>query len=358
MTCLPKNSTTYGSSRMRHFSKLLLIPGAILLFAGCNKQNSMDQHSRQAGTPVVFNIGANAETRTVYGDFKSTGGTKIQDINWVNGDRIRVYSPEAKRNAGSQPEQWADYVVTPTASDPTRGTLSNVQPIGLSWNTDGTYHFYSVYPSPETVEEAVPADGTAGKFSFSIPAAQTPASLMQYAYMTAAAQVTTTESDNAVTLEFYPAFTAFEFELTGEEEEITLDELSIESASGALTGAFTVTYAGTSATYVATGTGKKVTLTLPANTVMSNKAPVTCTVLALPVDVTDLTLSVVRTYNGTQVSHSLALKRTDGTFLSFAARKKHRLTGIITPVMLQMTTFDVTTGSWQTWTHTNTVLGN
>ena len=73
---------------------------------------------------------------------------------------------------------------------------------------------------------------------------------------------------------------------------------------------------------------------------------------------TDLTLSVVRTYNGTQVSHSLALKRTDGTFLSFAARKKHRLTGIITPVMLQMTTFDVTTGSWQTWTHTNTVLGN
>lgn len=335
----------------------LLFAGALVLAAGCGKDAL--QFSRKSGEPIVFGVGTKAETRTVYGDITSSGTQKFQAIEWLASDKIRVYSPNTKRNAWKgYDQQWADYIVTPTATDASRGTLSNVQPFGLSWGVNGDYTFYSVYPSPETEEDDVPTDGTRGVFNLTIPASQAPATLMDYAFMTAAAQVSTTESDNVVNLDFYPAFTAFEFELTGEDAAVTLNELSIESASGALTGAFTVSYAGTTASYTATGTGKKVTLTLPDNTVLSNTTPLSCTVVTLPVEVTDLTLGIVRTFDGAQVRNTLELKRVDGTFLTFAERKKHRLTGIVTPVMVQLTTFDATTGSWQTWTHNNTVLGN
>ena len=339
----------------RAIKTMLLFAGVLVLAAGCGK----DVFHR-SGDSIVFSVGTNAETRTVYGDITTSGTQKIQAINWVAGDMIRIYSPNTKRNAWKgYDQQWADYTVTPTTANASKGTLSNVQPFGLSWTSNGDYTFYSVYPSPQSDEEDAPTDGISGKFSLSIPAAQTPATLMDHAFMTAAAQVTTTDSDNVVNLDFYPAFTGFDFELTGEDQAVTLNEISIESASGALTGAFTVDYNGTAtASYDATGTGKKVTLTLPENTVLTKTTPLTCTVITLPVEVTDLTLSIVRTFDGSQVTNSLELKRVNGTFLTFAARRKHRLTGIVTPIMVQLTTFDATTGSWQTWTHNNTVLGN
>jgi hypothetical protein len=335
------------------------VASVILLTAGCGLQNpdSPDgKYSRRTGDPVVFSVGAHddAPTRTQYRDEDVSGG--FQHIDWLQGDKLRIYCPQTPLRYDSD-IHWADYTVTPVPGTPELGTLDNALPNGLVWGETGIeYRFYSVYPSPEGTD---PHAGLSGTFHLTMPAAQTVPGLMDNAFMTAAASVTTGGSDaEAVKLDFYPAFTAFEFQLVGEEEEVTLNSITLSSTSTPLTGSFTVTYDGTSASYSCSGTGMSATLTLPAGTVLSRARPVTCTLLTMPGAATDLKLTLVRTYKGTAVTNSLALNYANGTPLAFNPLKKYVLKGLVTPVILQVTTFDVTTGSWQTWTHGDTVLSN
>ena len=343
---------------MKFFILFSTVASVLLLAAGCGRQNPDapdGRYSRRTGDPVVFSVGSNydAPTRTHYRDEDVSGG--FQHIDWVQGDRIRIYCPQTSLRYESD-IHWADYSVTPVPGTPERGTLSSVLPNGLVWEESGIdYSFYSVYPSPAGTD---PHSGLTGTFNFSMPAAQTVPGLMDNAFMTAATKVNISSDEDAVRLDFYPAFTAFEFRLTGEEEEVTLNSITLTSTSTPLTGAFRVVYSGTTASYTCTGTGKSVTLNFPSGTVLSQARPVTCTLLTMPDTATDLKLTLVRTYKGTAVTNSLALNYANGTPLSFAARKKHILKGLVTPIILQLTTFDVTTGSWQTWTHGDTALTN
>jgi len=334
-----------------------------LLTAGCGKQGNDilgGKYSRNAGDPVVFGItsASDTDTRTQYRDEEVASGG-LQHIDWLQGDMIRIYSAEAKR-ATAGAEHWADYIVSPVAATPHKGTLFNYQPNALAWGEDGVEHtFYSVYPSPDCAEADDPHSGTAGTFNFEMPASQSSESLMDNAFMTSVVKATAGSEDaEAVEMYFYPAFTAFEFRFVGAEDAVTMDEISITSASTNLSGAFSVSYSGTTASYTCSGTGKKVSLAFPSGTVLSKDNPVSCTLLTMPCAVEDLTLTVVRTFNGTQTTNTLKLKYANGDYLSFAARKKHILNGLVTPILLQVTTFDVTTGSWQTWTHEDTVLSN
>ena len=172
---------------------VILLAGTAILFAGCNKQNEFGgRYSRQPGAPVVFGVDSRSiMTRTSYGEDATEGGKTIQAINWTAGDKIRIYSPQADRSAYGGDEHWADYTVTPTSSNASLGTLTTVQPAGLSWGESGTYTFYSVYPAPAADEAAVP-DGASGTIALSMPATQLVSDQMEYAFMTAAAEVTTT----------------------------------------------------------------------------------------------------------------------------------------------------------------------
>ena len=316
---------------MKAKSMILLLAGATLLLAGCDKQNIFGgKYSRKAGEAVVFGVGSgNLETRTAYGDVNTVNNKKIQDINWVEGDKIRIYSPEAQRRSSAV--QWADYIVTPVSGTLNKGTLTNVQTHGLVWGTSGTYHFYSVYPSPLTEEENVPANGTAGKFGFTIPAAQLVTDEMEYAFMTAAAEVTTTADENAVELDFYPAYTAFEIRLNSE-ADLVLKSFKLLSEDTALTGDFTVTYSGTTPAYAATGTGKEISIDDLGDAAVNATDALVFNVFTLPIKQSGL--SIRFTYakaDNPDVTESrlLRLNYADGDPVEFAANKKHVITGTL-----------------------------
>lgn len=308
---------------------VILLAGAAILFAGCNKQNEFGgKYSRQAGAPVVFGVDSRSiETKTTYGDTETVSGKTIQAIDWNAGDKIRVYSPQADRSAYGGDEHWADYTVTPTSSNASLGTLTTVQPAGLSWGESGTYTFYSVYPAPAADEAAVP-DGASGTIALSMPATQLVSDQMEYAFMTAAAEVTTTESDNAVELDFYPAFTAFEITLTAD-EPLELVSFALISSDTPVAGNFTVSYSGTTASYNCTGTGKRIDIADLGSAAIDQSTPFTFNVFCLPQILKGLKLAfTIRKAGATATeTRSLTLNDKNGAPVAFAACHKHRITG-------------------------------
>ena len=315
---------------MKTKTLFILLAGAGLLFAGCNKQNEFGgKYSRQAGAPVVFGVDSRSiETKTTYGDTETAGVKTIQAINWKAGDKIRVYSPQADRSAYGEDEHWADYTVTPNSSNASLGTLTTVQPAGLSWGESGSYTFYSVYPAPAADEAAVP-DGANGTIALSMPATQLVSDQMEYAFMTAAAEVTTTESDNAVELDFHPAFTAFEITLTAD-EALELVNFALISSDTPVAGDFTVSYSGTTASYDCTGTGKRIDIAdLGSDAAIDQSTPFTFNVFCLPQTLQGLKLAfTIRKSGATGTeTRSLTLNDKNGNPVQFTGCRKHRISG-------------------------------
>ena len=307
----------------------LLLAGTILLVTGCDKTGLFSN----VGKTIVFQSKSNVNaTRTVYeSDYTGT----IQPINWVAGDMIRVYSPEAQC---ANNNHWADYIVTPTTSDLTKGTLGNANGNGLL-AAAGEQNFFSIYPAPSSSAEAVVADGIAGKFSLTIPQAQQPGAEMEYAYMLASATAAAGVRD--ITLYFNPAFTAFEFHVKAE-ADTKLVSVELASSTSQVSGTATAQYDATvSSTNPAvdkykytTGTGgSSAKVTFPANTILTTGTDYTFTVFALPVDQTGMTVSftVAEPDGSENRTFKLALKYTNGEYLLFDACKKHRIKGLVAP---------------------------
>ena len=328
--------------------KALLFAGALILAAGCGKDIFSQKFSRNPGEEVVFGVNATSEvgTRTEYRNvttYPTQSGKKIQPIDWIQGDMLRIYSPDCARASWAQPQHWADYKIKSVDNTATngvsKGTLENVGEVGLAWEDNGNHKFYAIFPSPATDEGNEP-DGTLGKFSFTIPAAQTEAAQMQYAYMTAAASADGGVTGDAVNLDFYPAFTAFKFDITAEEPTIFHD-FEMESTTENLAGTCTVTYSGLTPTYGCTGTTKKITVDLDDKSVAANGS-FEMIIFASPKDLKNLTIRfTVSTPNSTNPArtNSLELKYSDnpsdpanaGKTVTFAGTKMHVLKGLVTP---------------------------
>lgn len=318
---------------------LLLLSGAILVAAGCGKQETFGgKYSRRSGDAVIFGVSTPVETRTEY---RTEYDGTIQPIDWVAGDMIRIYSPDATRTSGA--EHWADYRVTPVASDKSFGTLSNVQPNGLAWGDTGNHTFYSVFPSPQTGEGEESA-GTRGVFNYTLPAAQSADVQMEYAYMTAYASASNGKvNGDAVLLEFYPGFTTFDLSLTAS-EPVVIHSFELSSASMKVAGACTIQY-NTAAIPVCTpaaDASEKVTVDFgAAGKTLAEGEQTTIIVFAFPMDLTGMKISFnVSTPNSDNPirTNSLELKYSDtattgtpGSYLTFAARKYHKLKGVVTP---------------------------
>ena len=323
----------------------LLLAGTILLVTGCDKTGLFSN----VGKTIVFQSKSNVNaTRTVYeSDYTGT----IQPINWVAGDMIRVYSPEAQC---ANNNHWADYIVTPTTSDLTKGTLGNANGNGLL-AAAGEQNFFSIYPAPSSSAEAVVADGIAGKFSLTIPQAQQPGAEMEYAYMLASATAAAGVRD--ITLYFNPAFTAFEFHVKAEAAtsllSVQLESATIpaagsdpEVAASMVTGTATAQFDSSVSSenpavdrykYTA-GTGSHLaTIDFPTGTTLTTGTAYTFTVFALPVNQTGITVSftVAEPGGDTPRTFKLALKKND-KFIQFDALKKHRITGLVTPKISQI----------------------
>ena len=325
-------------------ASLLLLAGLILL-AGCQKVGAgIDGTAKGA---VRFSAStASVATKTVYGAFDQAG--TWQSIDWQNDDKIRIYSKEAVcapgYEAGAPAEElvhWADYLVTGATvgtnqNNLSKATLRNVQSEGgLLWGDATSATFYGVYPAPAASEGAgAEIDGANGILTGSIPATQSfvnGKTDMSYATMTAAVTAPKPDVDDVenVIMQFYPAFTAFEFRLNGD-KELTLKDFEISSTSTALAGAFAVTYTGTSPVYICSGTGKKITIAnLGTDAKIGPNKTFTFTVLCLPQNLKDLTISfTVRASDWTKdETRKLVLNDKNGNAVIFAACKKHIITG-------------------------------
>lgn len=230
---------------------IILLAGLMSLLAGC------ETTFEQKGRDVKFTASSrgSVSTKTAYGA-ETTDGYAI--IKWKADDQIRIYSPNTTYLIGSAgsaevvvgagdgqtqyPVVYDDYTLVP--GDITNGhihnaTLENVQSSsnedgrGLYWNvsggSSGQANFYSAYPTN------VGISWYSGGLSFDVnipndqdPFAETPKP--QFNTLPLLAMQSGVTSGQSVNLEFYPAFTAFEFNLKSE-DLITLNSFTLETSS-------------------------------------------------------------------------------------------------------------------------------
>ena len=341
---------------MKAFSKtLLLLAGMSLLLAGCQKEGRYDNDKGL----IRFSASARPETKTAYGiyDYDTYNNPVWQRIDWVVGDNVRIFSPEAvdRYNDG---KHYADYrvvevtpngreseakIVNTATGDSATEVNDNLN--GLVWAGEPTYSFFGIYPvsagttakDQETGPSAsftgleIEADQGTGDLSVNMP---------KYGYLTAAK--TGVSNGSNVRLEFEPAFTAFEVTLqaqTGVEGEIPIVNFELVSeGDDVLAGPFGISYSGTTRSFdFSEATGKTVGITFPNGTTIApatataDAKTLTFTVFALPHTVSNLMLRfTVKDDAGQNVTRKLRLTKDDGP-IEFTGCRKHRIFGMAMP---------------------------
>ncbi len=242
---------------MRNCRTILLVCAAIAgatLLSGCQKIGVKNPYAGQA---IRFAAGSRGtqSTKTVYGGDYEKESTTYQALNWKVNDLITIASEQAEvQNIGGNA---SDYKVTKVVEGvPSTATVVNADVNGLMWSNNESvtnYQFYAAYPAVGTKGTNLTLTAK-GAFSATIPSTQSlvgqpeekadpkgDASItykvyapeMVFAYMTAAASVTidenTTTENATVKLPFAPAFTAFEFYVSSQDEEIALTEFELVS---------------------------------------------------------------------------------------------------------------------------------
>ena len=212
-------------------------------------------------------------------------------------------------------------------------TLRNVQSNGLAWGTADSYSFYSVYPSPAAEEENLTANGTSGKFAFTIPGANQAFSEkgnMQYAYMTAVAKDGAGITGDKVNLEFHPDFSAFEISVRSAGAPIALQEFRLISEADALAGSYTVDLNAADKYDFSAADETFVSVNLKdgdSYKVAETDKDLTFTVFTLPRDLNKLS---VRFTTADGITRTLKLKKND-QFINFTGGRKHRIYGLYLP---------------------------
>ena len=214
---------------------------------------------------------------------------------------------------------------------------------GLWWNdAASTHHFYARYPA-----DPAKIDDTA--MAATIPATQqmkkddTGAWVpdMQYAFMFAKATATDTEAP--VELDFYPEFTALQFEIgAGGNGEAKISSFTLTSTSDPLAGDFSVACATGAASTASTTKTLSMDVTNRSDdgvlVITGGGESATITLFALPTDFTNLTLTVVGQPFGTR---TLKLADKDGNMIPFTGGKKYWIKGLNLPELLEVTGEDI-----------------
>ncbi len=226
------------------FMAMAILVASIALLQGCHTDV---EHLDKQGKTVNFKASAENTklTRTEYSGQRFTdGGVTKERINWVVGDKIRIWSDKAyARNDESL--NYADYKVVSVEASSNHKSSAKIANVGSSdsandgnglvWGT-GTHRFYSLYPSPD-VNAAIhyqEINTDECYLKVTMPANQsytlqddgvTLKPDMNYAYMFAAVE---TAYDSKVELHYRPLFTAFQFTVdSGFDDEMTLYNFSL-----------------------------------------------------------------------------------------------------------------------------------
>ena len=358
---------------------ILLSAGMFLSLTGCEKEPAY-----QDAQTVRFTISSGApRTKTVYsGEGTGTpGNLSWERIDWVQGDKLLIWSNSAYVKKQAPKEYSAVYAVgkpNVDAGDPNKSWSIIVDEAdeGLLYDDeiqDNSYMFWSIYPKSAAV--SIPEGGSddANTVQFVIFGSQGDTEVstgttetekrdtlkpnMDQAIMLAAVKNAKYNSD--VEFEYYPAFTAFEFTLSTDDEEdedLSLSKIVLSSNSK-LAGTVTATVkSGTTegddpigASEYALGTDAQTSLTytFPEGTVISKTHYLTFTVFALPQDIERLKISFYGEDDETPFSEGTL--KYNGNDITFGSCLKHCIRGVKIPTgwSFSYLTFDLKVLDWE-----------
>ena len=202
----------------------MLCVGAML--TGCSDDEGGTARPA-AGTPISFSL-TSSGTRTIY------DGTDPNQINWVEGDQIKIFCAEAES------AKSALYNVTP-ASTAKDGTIAAAPGSDvLQWGGDTeTHHFYATYPGAAggvTVDDKGIATfpinrnqkctvTTTNGYQADVVAKPDMKNANMVAY------TATAPTDNAVSLAFKPLMTTLEIVVQGPESDINSSNARVTGVS-------------------------------------------------------------------------------------------------------------------------------
>ena len=333
-----------------------LLGSAIL--TGCNKNNFV----ANKGEAVRFSAVSQGapSTKTTYG--QDSGNYQI--IDWSANDLIRVYSDKAVHRYDDK-QNWADYIIlgstvsghTSTASLAAK-TLDNTDTDnaagmsnGLIWGSAETYNFWGIFPS--TAQNADITIGANGTVSASLPVSTALSGTsstkyvdatgkivdaavdggyaykvyepdMNYAYMTSVASGV--EDGASFNLEFTPAFTAFEINLTSADDEadgFTVSGISLASTDDYLAGPFTMTAGDLTTVTAASSASKSVAVTAETPIAIDQTNGLSVTLFAIPKANSGLISLLVETDKGPATLR--LLDNTKKAPYEFQPGKKYRI---------------------------------
>lgn len=220
-----------------------IIAGALALMAtGCSDDViNAGKNPAKTGDEVQFGLSLPGKgSRTVYGEETKTGFP----IYWVNGDKVRVASPQCL--SGRNSAEYAVAVDGPTQNYATN--MTHTGEYGVQWGNAETADFYSIYPSSASTSLEVSGNNTvtttlhvdATQFASTTDNGSSyyaqPAEMGNVVMYAKTAGVT---SGSTVELQYTPFSTVLEFEINApstnsgsEQSAITIQSLTLTAPTG------------------------------------------------------------------------------------------------------------------------------
>ena len=150
---------------MKRISKSFALLCMGLLAVACVEENfesNIGSHDTAPGNDIQFSAMAkvnngNIQTKTEYGDVDPT--KQYIEVNWSEGDKITIASPEAAGTNIAHYDIGFNADVEGNYSGSHAATVTKRGGVGLQWSGSDTYTFYAMYPMLDTAEEDADFNG-------------------------------------------------------------------------------------------------------------------------------------------------------------------------------------------------------
>ena len=217
---------------------ILLSFAAVAIAASCKEELNPDKPiNANPGDEVVFGAALPGKTKTVYGEETSSGFP----IYWVNGDKVKVASPQclSGRNV-------AEYQIAVAREDQNYATnMTRTGEYGVQWGDAKEAAFYSIYPSSASTKLEVSGEGVTTTLHVDATQFASTTEGSNYYYSQPAemgnvvmyAKATASKTDPAVELHYTPFSTVLEFKLIarskgGTEEPLIIQSITLTAPTG------------------------------------------------------------------------------------------------------------------------------
>ncbi|MGM9790174.1 MAG: hypothetical protein ACI3Y9_07685 [Candidatus Cryptobacteroides sp.] len=273
---------------MKTSKYIFLSMAAVVLAVACKEELNPDNPIKaNPGDEVQFGAALPGKTKTVYGEeIANEDGTNPRfPIYWVNGDLVKVASPQCMNGRNS-----AEYsVAVESATQNYATSLTKTGEVGIQWGEAATADFYSIYPSTAGTELTVSGENVVAKLHvdatqfastkdlgtsyYAQPAEM--GNVIMYA-KTMGVNRNDPKTKGVVELHYTPFSTVLEFEINASTEEvagkqktITVQSLTLTAPTGTIiAGDFSFNFPtgeGSPSIEAATGGSNTITMHFLAN---------------------------------------------------------------------------------------------